>query len=574
MKNPTIIRFKADTSDYDKKVTAAKSKLQQFGLGGKEAGNAIAQLDKVLGTNVATLSKLSLGLGALTGALKVAKDAITSNEVLFDDWQRTIASSKAVYRGFLDALNRGDIGGFLTNINNIVSAARQAYDALDALGTFNAFNQINVAKTKAGLDTAIADYREGKGSKESVSLAAKAYKKELTSRQKFEEKAYKAQISTIAFDRKVDAKMLEKALTGSYGDYASLKALPLSGKKRDTYTTSAGTSISYVTKVAANEREALGAMLRRFNDTELNELQALGAKAFLTSQEIAAVSKQVARVMGKAESTAKTKTKVTAKPETGPTGPLAMTDMAGLTDAEVSMSLSNLKKQLSTWTTTFEQAADASGRAAAQKHIDAIKAEIDLISNESNPFVKLYENASKSITPIQGLTPVADDMESIRENALGAATAFDAASAAVMQFGENSKDAAALAKTFTLAASIAALVGQFATVPKGAEIWSWIAGTIAGTATLVSTVAQLKSLGSFAEGGIVPGRYNGGRDSTYIYASPGELVLNRAQQSNLAAQLNGGGGAVTMEATLSAETIVMAINNWGRRNGHLNIIPQ
>jgi hypothetical protein len=52
------------------------------------------------------------------------------------------------------------------------------------------------------------------------------------------------------------------------------------------------------------------------------------------------------------------------------------------------------------------------------------------------------------------------------------------------------------------------------------------------------------------------------------------VILNAAQQRNLVPQLNGGGGAVTMEATLSAETIVMAINNWGRRNGHLNIIPQ
>ncbi|MCD7721702.1 MAG: hypothetical protein LUI09_05680 [Prevotellaceae bacterium] len=102
-------------------------------------------------------------------------------------------------------------------------------------------------------------------------------------------------------------------------------------------------------------------------------------------------------------------------------------------------------------------------------------------------------------------------------------------------------------------------------------VFTWIAAAVSGLATMTATIVSIKKAtsGSYAEGGIVPGTYNGGVDNTYVYASPGEVILNRAQQQNLLAQLdnnngNQGGGRTIVRG----EQIVTALNNYGRRKGY------
>lgn len=103
-----------------------------------------------------------------------------------------------------------------------------------------------------------------------------------------------------------------------------------------------------------------------------------------------------------------------------------------------------------------------------------------------------------------------------------------------------------------------------------AGVFGWIAAAVSGLATMTATIVSIKKAtsGSYAEGGIVPGSYNGGVDSTYVYASPGEVILNRAQQQNLLSQIdsnsNNGGGRTIVRG----EQIMTALNNYGRRKGY------
>ena len=53
----------------------------------------------------------------------------------------------------------------------------------------------------------------------------------------------------------------------------------------------------YVEKFAQTRQEQLGVALRQLNDTELQSLQALGAQAQRTGNEIAQVDKQLTRVL-------------------------------------------------------------------------------------------------------------------------------------------------------------------------------------------------------------------------------------------------------------------------------------
>ena len=161
--------------------------------------------------------------------------------------------------------------------------------------------------------------------------------------------------------------------------------------------------------------------------------------------------------------------------------------------------------------------------------------------------------------------PIEVPLDNMKTVADGIAASFNAVSGALGNFASQSREAAIAAKSFTIAGAIATLVGQFAAIPKGAEIWSWIAGTIAGTGTLVATIASLKNAASYSEGGRIRGRHATG-DMVPIMANAGEVVLNASQQRNVAAQLaGGGGGVVTLE--IRGDKLVGAINNYGRGHG-------
>ena len=103
--------------------------------GGGGLTGALDQLAGKFGMNIQQLAGWGAAIGAAKVALDVAKDAFFASEATVDEWGRLMDSSKSLYEGFLTALNTGDISGYLSSIDDIVSAARTAYDELDRLGT-------------------------------------------------------------------------------------------------------------------------------------------------------------------------------------------------------------------------------------------------------------------------------------------------------------------------------------------------------------------------------------------------------------------------------------------------------
>jgi len=105
-----------------------------------------------------------------------------------------------------------------------------------------------------------------------------------------------------------------------------------------------------------------------------------------------------------------------------------------------------------------------------------------------------------------------------------------------------------------------------------AGVFGWIAATTAGLATMVATIASVKSAtkGGFATGGIVPGNSFSGdnlRISDYGINS-GELILNHAQQNNLANELRGGGfSGLNLETAISGEDIRLVLTRNSLRRG-------
>ena len=161
---------------------------------------------------------------------------------------------------------------------------------------------------------------------------------------------------------------------------------------------------------------------------------------------------------------------------------------------------------------------------------------------------------------------------------------FDYASSAISSVGS------ALAGIEDPAAKVLGLIAQgiasvvagmgMAIAQKGKEIepWSWIAFAAAATATMISTVSAIKSAtAEYHAGGDFVGngsRFNTmmrpvGTDTIPAMLSPGELILNKSQQSNLASNLQAAPALADLhlETTIEAERIRIMLNNNNRRRG-------
>lgn len=564
--------------------------------GGSAAG-VMEQLAQKFTVNIDAIKLFSMGLAAAKGALDVAKDAFFNNEEQLDEWGRIVESSHSLYQGFLNSLNTGDISGFLKNMGSIVQAARDAYDALDALGTYNAFNQINVEKTRTGMTESIADYRMGQGSKEDVKAAGEAYKNELKERKRLERDAYLAAVKEMAAQRGVSEKDLLDAMSGSYGHYQELKdenKNPLTGTAtRYTPGLLPGTQGTYTQyKVAQNDRERLGEALRHLNDTELKSLQALGAQAERTGNEIAQVDRSLARVLngnrvpgggvtgGTRGGTAR---------NGGAVLPTPGMDVGGLVfngyDTTQSMNemqamLQTYQKALKDATTQAEYEAATEGIARMKELIEAQPIALKMgVSAET--VVSWREEAQKrmdEIEPIkiglvvdqQGNNPL-NSGKKLAEEWKDVAGAIQAVGSAMNQI----EDPAAKVLG-TIAQAIATVALTFSKSLSGTVTpWDWIAAAAAGTATMISTINAIKTAtaGSYAEGGIVPG--NNYSDGLIAHVSSGELILNKAQQNSIASQLtqgNGDGEGLSAHPYVSGEMIFLGVNNYLRRMGRGEIV--
>ena len=107
-------------------------------------------------------------------------------------------------------------------------------------------------------------------------------------------------------------------------------------------------------------------------------------------------------------------------------------------------------------------------------------------------------------------------------------------------------------------------------------IWYWIAATAAGLATMISTISSIHSATGYADGGIVKGNsYSGDNiNGGEAMVNAGELVLNKAQQSTLASQLqdgNGGGGGY-LPSHVSGEQIYVVLNRYLKRTGRGELV--
>ena len=145
--------------------------------------------------------------------------------------------------------------------------------------------------------------------------------------------------------------------------------------------------------------------------------------------------------------------------------------------------------------------------------------------------------------------PYTDKMNEMTKAAKQQQMAMGLAANAVGSFSQalSGMDDPAAKAAGTVMQAIASIALGFATAsaqPNTAGTgWGWLAWIAAGMSAMATTIATVHSLTGYSHGGIVGG-YSYSGDNIYAgnaMVNSGELILNKAQQSSIASQLDGNG---------------------------------
>ena len=572
-----------------------------------DTGGFLNTLKDKFTINIDALKLFNAGVTAAKAALDVAKDAFFNNEQMLDEWGRTVESVESVYKGFLNSLNTGDISGFLSNINTITQAARDAYDALDELATFTAFNRANVAGARADLTGAIADYREGTGGKDAVSEASEILIKELETKQKLQAEAYKKVIAKVAAERNVNSDDLLKVMQGNYGSFKELKDLEYTGKKTRIVsaggTFASGPVMQTITEaVPANERERLAQAVKHLNDTEIDNFQSIAEAAKMTQVEINNQRKMVARVLN-----GKQGGNGSGSGGGGGRNGGVSTEITYATD-----SITAMEKEVSELTKLWKDAGAAvrdqyaAQLAEAQLRLDTITGKNKKIAFDSEQAAKQVDiargkntaqtsglgNIMSNFDVGTGLSPEAiaaanqwindmvDGGQKVQNSWKNAATAISLVGTAMSSVKD---PAAQIASTVAMAiANIAMAYSETLAKDKTnkSNIWYFIATAAAAMVSMATTISSIHSATGYAQGGMIKGNSYSGDNvgglvdgSQLVGLNAGEIVLNQAQQSNVAHGLQGGAfGGMHLTARLDGKDLLLSIDRTGQTLGYGQLV--
>ena len=581
--------MKADTQNYDANIAKARRQLDQFKKDNLSLGGAMKQTTSQLMGMATQFASVAAAIGAAT---KVVKDAFMASESNIDEWGRTVESAKGIYEGFLTSINTGDISGFLSRIREVINASKNAYDALDRLGTQKAINNAeyqiqNVeneryrAMLRTGRYIAPNDGRSAEMAdgtiltkEQKAKIAAdlenglktinQIVRDEIDQTTKSINELYTKQAKVLGMSeeefREGTKTMAEfdERMKG-YAQYIEFE-----GKKNAIYGKASG---------GLNLTEAESAFIKQANPyesykawgvfkddgdlfTQINQL--INQRASLQSQNYSQ--------MAQAYRSINTATGVSAA------GGAAVSGSAE-TPAVMTYAEDSIKAQEAKVAELTRLWKEASAELRDGYYAQLQKAKSELEEMTKGPLTELKGQMSFAVEPVK-IKVDTSNLKLAKNDAQGMRDAFSAAASAVATVGgalQQIEDPAAKVAGI-IAAAIAQVALTFASSLKGTiGPWDWIAAATAGLATMISTITAIKAVtnaGSYAEGGLVPGSSFSG-DNLTANVNSGELILNRAQQDSIAAQLSSGNpfGNLQLTTRLSGTELLILLNNTNRSMG-------
>ena len=266
--------------------------------------------------------------------------------------------------------------------------------------------------------------------------------------------------------------------------------------------------------------------------------------------------------------------------------PVVMGEQEGLTFGR---SVNDVTKEMQRAQSQFNAAGDEIGRSMAKAMIDALKAEKDKMMNEGDVtkggFGDAYSHDfGKDIKGVESQMKNADNLakqgQDVRESWQQAAGAIGSVGNALA--GLEDPGAKIIGTVGQAIAQIALGFAQATAADSKLGVFGWIAAVAGGLGTMISTISAIKSATGYANGGVVnynggggviPGNSYSGDKLRMIGVNSGEIIMNTAQQNNVAnALLSRQEGGVDVQPWVDGEKIFLGMNNTTRRQGRGEIV--
>ena len=570
----------------------------------------VSDFEKVGGIASGMVTKFAGALGLAAGAGATLNKIIQNSQTTADAFQNSIGAAKGTVDQFFKSLSTGDFSVFTNGLDAIYKKAFAAQAALDQLwNTQNSYSRA-AKMAQAAITEARADAYDPELSKEERYKAIGAWKSAVTELEEYANTYRKdvldatqkiaasynllnpGDITMEMLDRFVllDAKGsvredIKKKLGDEYKEYQDeLKRIAAENSTFATVTTKTGTS--YATGSLSEEGRRLqdeaakrykdaivmNTLLERMTDEQLQDIRTKLDTYDQVGTELNARKLELNRSLPRLQS------RIEKESAGGEGSPKVKVDIipAG--------SLAELEKQIADARKSFLNATTDEARAAADllirdlegkkavleiqfKYKDLKNIEAGSTLTSADPLsplksVKHTDMSGSFQVPEEGrsysayLSEIADKNRDLIDTVYGVSDVLyglgdvlGESAGKWLQWGANvvstvGRSLPALIGLANANAAVAASGGaaSVAGIP--------IVGPVLAAGAVLSIMGALMNLPKFEFGGIVPGNSYSG-DKMLARVNSGELILNRAQQNNLAGALTSGGG-VPREITLRA----------------------
>ena len=559
------------------RIQSSKQELDDINKSINGGGGLTSSLDNLagkFGLSIKQLTGWGAAIAAAKGALDVAKDAFFASEATVDEWGRVMDSSKSLYEGFLTALNTGDISGYLSRIDDIVKAARTAYDELDRLGTMKTIQAPRISAQQTENDRMRMMIQTGRyiapvdGRRASMAEGQRLTKEQIQRIEKQLQNGMKSVVGLVSNEvkqtgRAIDAVYKRQAAelgmnikefrsgTSSMAEFDKRmqgyqKYLDWDKNARTEFAKQGGQGrVNFDKNNPFVDFKKWGVF--RVDGDRYNDLVKLIQQRDQQATQAYSMQGQTYRTMNRAEGVT---VRSIMNGGTGGGGGTTSPVPVKIEGFDINAASAAGVRGVDTMPSVFGMADRDAMRAAmgiAPQQWDAkqdISKQWKLNKNVQLTDGKDAEQSEKNqVNMIQGIDTINTSLQSI--------------------FGGIEK------LGFEIPQELNNIFG--------------VIQTIVGIVSAIQTLSTVKLFG-FAGGGIVP-RAAGGYmipgnsfsgDNVFAgnaWVNSGELVLNRAQQSTLASQLQGSGiGSMQLEAIVRGEDLRFVLNSNGRRTGRGEIV--
>lgn len=580
---------------------------QQWDEGMKRAQKGVDDLQRSTGGMDAVMGKAMKRMGAMAAAwasvdvaAKAFNKTIAGSQTLTDEWGRTMQASTRVVDSFFEHLAQGDMSNFLNNLDTAISKARELYDAVDNVGTFDIFAQGERATYKADIKDAKYNIKAGIGDaehwKDVIRDREAKLEKLMMQEQGVVDDAVMKSFQSITNSNAGMAMFKDLAFSESVSpEKRQERALQLYDKMLKEHSTlieeqksTFGGDIYVPTmqrtrKWDSAENEELANIFKRFGekgDETLKAMMALWNRRENARESLAGMRLENLEALNFKGAGGGSAGGYTAQ----------KFDVTGIEAPTlgVTTSMAELEAQLAVWQQKLKEATTSAGMQAAEAMIESLQAKIEAqpialrldlpeeeVANITQTMTDLGERIRSDIKPLKvnidpkPLENTDKEVMSVGDHLDGVSKSFGAMGQAMQMLEDPSAKVAGIVMS-----AVANVAQSFSMALAGAkDPWTWIAAAASGTAVMISTITAIKSAtaGSYAEGGVVRGGAFAG-DAVPIMANAGEVVLNAAQQQNLAGQLQPRDMGGERQPYTNGETIWLGVSNYLKRSGKGEIV--